>query len=102
MPYESQYFESLSPPKVVRVEEYAMQRRTPRQSLLRPTRLPLRTPLTPEEIIALKDLVQHNKTQCAALVEKFHCALDEYTSLQQHFKANHDYVLSMMSMEGNA
>ena len=64
-----------------------MRRRTPLQSLQRPDRLQPRVPLTPEEIIALKERIQYNQAQFSILMEMFNCAVHHYKSLYQDYRA---------------
>jgi len=64
-----------------------MRGRTPLQSLQRPDRLQPRVPMTPEEIIALKERIQYNKAQFSTLMEMFSRAVHHSQSVHQDYRA---------------
>jgi len=64
-----------------------MRRHAPLQSPQHPDRLQPRVPLTPEDIIALKERIQYNKVQFSTLMEPFIRAVHHSQSVQQDYCA---------------
>ena len=72
------------------------------QRLVRPKRLPPRTPLSPEEILALKEQVQYNKTRFAELVHLFQQVMEQCRALNDYTPATRGDGLRRVSRTGQA